>query len=168
MAADQHYCIECGQRRGNPRFPFMEGVAQRSREQPTPQQPRRPWLNANSTLIAGVATLLLALGVGVLIGRSSNGSSPKSAPVQVLTVAGGAGAAGATGTAASTPTTSTPANSAAAAAAGAKNAKITHTSTKGAFTTKAPPPKVVTVGGSCSNGQKGCQGGKFTGNFFGG
>jgi hypothetical protein len=105
------------------------------------------------------------MGIGVLIGRTSNGSSPKSAaPVQVVTVAGGAtGAAGASsagtaGTSSTTPTVSP--------AAGAATAKATHTSTKGTFTTKAPPPKVVTVGGACKTGP-GCQGKKFTGNFFG-
>ena len=30
------------------------------------------------------------------------------------------------------------------------------------------PPKVVKVGQKCEKGAKGCQGGKFTGNFFGG
>jgi hypothetical protein len=32
---------------------------------------------------------------------------------------------------------------------------------------KLPPP-VVKVGQKCAKGAKGCQGGKFTGNFFGG
>jgi hypothetical protein len=166
LAADQRYCTECGQRRGAPRFPFMEGVAQHRREAAVPPpQPRRR-LTANSTLIAGIGTLLLAMGIGVLIGRTGNSSSPKSAgPVQVVTVAGGGatGAAGASSAGTAGTSSTTPAGS---AAAGAAKAKATHTSTKGTFTTKAPPPKVVTVGGACKGGP-GCQGKKFTGNFFG-
>ena len=51
---------------------------------------RSSGMSANSTLIAGIGTLLLAMGVGVLIGRSGNGSSAKSSGVQVVDV-GGAG-----------------------------------------------------------------------------
>ena len=56
-------------------------------------------MTVNSTLIAIIGTLLLAMGVGVLIGRSGNSTSAKSPPAQVVTVAGAAGAtAGATST----------------------------------------------------------------------
>lgn len=164
LAADQHYCTECGQRRGAPRFPFMDGVAQRRREAQLAPPPPRPRLTTNSTLIAGIATLLLAMGIGVLIGRSGNSSNPKAPPVQVVSVAGGASGAAGASNAGTTPTATT---SSAAAAQGAATAKATHTATKGIFTTKAPPPKVVTVGGACQGKQAGCQGGKFTGNFFG-
>ena len=167
LAADQRYCTECGQRRGAPRFPFMQDVTQRQRQAEAPPPRHRPRFTANSTLIAGIGTLLLAMGIGVLIGRTGNNSGSKAAaPVQVVTVAGGgaSGAAGASSAATSTPTRTT---SAASAAKGAATAKATHTSTKGTFTTKAPPPKVTTVGGSCTGSGNGCQGGKFTGNFFG-
>lgn len=166
MAADQHYCTNCGERRGPARFEFMEGAGRRTRDTEAMAVRSRPRWNANTSLIAGVGTLLLALGIGVLIGRTGNNNSGSKAapPVQVVSVAGGAtGAAGA-----ATPSTPTSSSSAAAAAAGAANAKVNHTSTKGIFTTKAPPPKVVTVGSPCSGAAKGCQGGKFTGNFFGG
>jgi hypothetical protein len=164
LAADQRYCTECGQRRGAPRFPFMEGVAQRTREAAVPPRQPRPRLTTNASLIAGIATLLLAMGIGVLIGRTGDGSSSKGAPpVQVVSVAGGStGAAGASSAGTAGTSSTTPA---ASAAAGAAKAKATHTSTKGTFTTKAPPPKVVTVG-SPGKGA-GYQGGKFTGNFFG-
>ena len=143
----------------------MEGVAERTREVAAPPPRQRPRMTANATLIAGIGTLLLALGIGVLIGRTGNNNSgSKAAPVQVVTVAG-AGASGPAGASSASTPPSTP--SAATAAKGAANAKATHTSTKGTFTTKAPPPKVTTVGGSCTSGQSGCQGGKFTGNFFG-
>jgi hypothetical protein len=55
------------------------------------------------TVIAGVGVLLLAMGVGVLIGRSG-ASRPAPAPPQVISVA----APGATTGLATTPTTTTP------------------------------------------------------------
>src|SRR5689334_3867128 len=68
MAADQRYCLECGQRRGEARLPIVEGLRERKREEPAPPAKRRPRLTPNGTLIAGVGTLLLAMGIGVLIG----------------------------------------------------------------------------------------------------
>jgi len=56
------------------------------------------------TVIAGVGVLLLAMGVGVLIGRSSASSKPSAAPASVITVQPGATTTGAT----STPATATP------------------------------------------------------------
>jgi hypothetical protein len=47
------------------------------------------------SLLAGVGVLLLALGVGVLIGRSGGDSKQAQAPVQVVTQAGTGPAAGA-------------------------------------------------------------------------
>jgi hypothetical protein len=52
------------------------------------------------TVIAGVGVLLLAMGVGVLIGRSGGSSQHAAAPPQVITVAPTGGGAGAAGTAA--------------------------------------------------------------------
>jgi uncharacterized membrane protein YgcG len=52
----------------------------------TAQSPR----NSNTvSLLAGVGVLLLAMGVGVLIGRSGGSSKPSPAPVQVVTQAAG-------------------------------------------------------------------------------
>jgi hypothetical protein len=48
--------------------------------------------NNTVSLLAGVGVLLLAMGVGVLIGRSGGSSKQSSAPVQVVTAPGGAGA----------------------------------------------------------------------------
>jgi hypothetical protein len=169
MAPDQRYCINCGERRTGgglrdalPKTPVAAAV---------PPRKRGGGLTTSSStnLIAGVGVLLLALGVGVLIGRTGH-SSAKSTTPQVVTVQ----SAGTSGTAAATT----------AAAAGASTAAAKHASThKHAKTTashstaaqkaaakngvKLPPP-VVKVGGKCQPGAKGCQGGKFTGNFFGG
>src|SRR4051794_29867784 len=97
VATDQRYCLHCGQRCGEPRLPFMNAVtfmdAMRTPSEalaaPTPPpQPRRRRISPNAALIAGVGTLLLAMGVGVLIGHSGNQSvaTNAAAPAQVITV----------------------------------------------------------------------------------
>ncbi len=98
LAADQRYCLQCGERRV-PVSSFLLGDRPGSSPPATPpltpsdaEQPQRG--NA-LTVIAGVGVLLLAMGVGVLIGRSS---APKqsSAPAQVISVSSApTGAAGA-------------------------------------------------------------------------
>ncbi len=159
MAPDQRYCLECGERRGAARVPLLEGPAQHAREASSPSRPpRRARMTANSTLLAGIGTLLLAMGVGVLIGRSGNGASAKAPPAQVVTVAGGGGTAG-TATTSTAPTSSTAATGKSSGAAAASAAKA---SAKRAAT---PPPKVVKVGSKGSG--PGYQHGHFTGNFFG-
>lgn len=57
---------------------------------PTDGPPQRN--NNTLTVIAGVGVLLLAMGVGVLIGRSSS-SKPSAAPAQVISVSSPTGAA---------------------------------------------------------------------------
>jgi hypothetical protein len=171
MAPDQRYCIECGERRtgGGLRdsLPRTQAVA------PVAPARTRAWLSPNNSLIAGIATLLLAMGVGVLIGRSGNDSTPRASTPQVVTVsagtAAGAGTAAAGTTAASTSSSSKSASSKKKKAAA--KAKVTGSSSVDAVAKKNGvklPPKVVKVGGKCEKGAKGCQGGKFTGNFFGG
>jgi hypothetical protein len=165
MACDQRYCVECGERRGPARVPALTERAPSAREAPSASpSPRRARVPLNSTLLAGIGTLLLAMGVGVLIGRSGASTSAKPPPAQVVTIAGGAGAAG-TSTApstspAGTATTAKPGGATGAAGAagagGGKSASQTHA--------KAPP-KAVKVG-SPGKGA-GYQHGHFTGNFFG-
>ncbi len=53
--------------------------------------------NPTLTIIAGVGVLLLAMGVGVLIGRAGAGSGGKAAPAQVITVAAGGTSTAASG-----------------------------------------------------------------------
>ena len=80
---------------------------------PTPTQPPQPsgapdgaasqgrWQRDSTvTVIAGVGVLLLAMGVGVLIGRSGGSSQHAATSPQVITVAPTGGGAGAAGTAA--------------------------------------------------------------------
>jgi hypothetical protein len=126
-----------------------------------------------ATLVAGVATLLIAMGVGVLIGHDSNTSTPIHTPAaQIITVnGGGAASTGAVTGAASNKT----------ATAHRKKVKptVVHVTAKTAKAATAAASKVLgssasknlsqnvqqQVGGSCSGGA-GCQNGKFTGNFF--
>jgi hypothetical protein len=135
--------------------------------------------------VAFIGVLLLAVGLGVLIGHSGkNQAAPKSAAApQVITVNGGGGAS----TGAAVTTATTPSGGSNSSSGNAVHAsKKTVAKEKAALANKtvqkkavqaagkvlgngnnlAPP--TVKTGGSCSNSQAGCQGGKFTGNFFGG
>src|SRR5262249_22538469 len=81
---------------------------------PPPSEPRSSnRMNANAALIAGVATLVLAIGVGFLIGRAGhdNGSNAAAeAPIKVIEVGGGGGGGGESTETASTAEESTAAN----------------------------------------------------------
>lgn len=157
VASDQRYCVECGQRLGGARLPFMDDPARHSGRSAVQAAPAKARLSVNSTLIAGVGTLLLAMGIGILIGRSSPGSS-KASPVQYVT-APGAGVAG-TGT----ETTTSPTSETSPTGSSSKSSKSSKSTTKAAKA-KLPPAKVVTVG-SPGKGA-GYEKGHFTGNFFG-
>ena len=65
---------------------------------PPARRPPRSRLSSGVTLVTGVATLLLAMGVGVLIGHDSSAPAPQRAAAQVITVngSGSASAGGAT------------------------------------------------------------------------
>ncbi len=101
LAGDQRYCLECGERQVPP-SEFLRGVgAPQSSPASTPPVPpgARPAPSAASgpprnnalTLLAGIGVLLLAMGVGVLIGRSGGSSSRPAAAPTVVTVAGAGG-----------------------------------------------------------------------------
>jgi hypothetical protein len=177
LAADQRYCLECGQRRGEPRLPFMDAVsfmdatARRRRGEataPVAPPPRRR-MSPNSTLIAGVGTLVVAMGVGVLIGHSSNrGEAASSGKPTVQVVKLGAGEAG-SATAATASGGAVKAGKPGKGGAGAAKPSVVG-SGKGAASVLHPKaklaPPTVKVGGSCHSGA-GCKHGKFTGEFFG-
>jgi hypothetical protein len=94
MAADQRYCLECGERR-TPTSSVLAGGAPSAPPRATPPSappsagvnhpPGDPGWQRSSTLtvIAGVGVLLLAMGVGILIGRSGDSKSA-GAPQQVV------------------------------------------------------------------------------------
>jgi hypothetical protein len=205
MAADQRYCLNCGHRRGEPRLPFMDAVSfMDSMNAPrggggTPPPPPPPtasggdgsnrW-NANAALIAGVATLVLAIGVGFLIGRSGHGDSTQAATPQVIKVEGGGGGGGATETETGVEETgsestagSSGAKSGAESSGKPKKQKKTSEVKEGSTEEKelikekteetlhAEGPLAETgvqPGESCEKGTPGCSsGGEFNGNFFG-
>ena len=100
MALDQHYCLSCGARRGDPRLPFAQVMAVRPPGTAAAQPPPPPQGPAALPITwpvaaGGAAVLVLALGVGVLIGNStSGGSKVASGTPQVITVGNGTGTAG--------------------------------------------------------------------------
>ena len=187
LAVDQRYCVICGTRRGKSRFSLESVAAQAAPPAPVHREPRRPArsrLPAGVTLVTGVATLLLAMGVGVLIGHDSSSPAPQRASAPVVI----------NGTGTTTPTTTTTASTqgtksnaktskaqAKQAAAVQKQIGVKPTVVKVTAQTKAQAQQAATKvfgqhshlsknptvqpGQACSGGA-GCQNGKFTGNFF--
>lgn len=192
LAADQRYCLECGHRRGDPRLPFMDAVVfmeainkPQSPPAATPSdggsKPRG--LSANSALIAGIATLVLAIGVGVLIGQGSDGgtSSAANQAPQIIRVGGEGGGEAEAGAASEgsgkkasdkSKGNEKKANNATAKKAEAKTETGSTGQTKA--TEEVLEPKVpqakpeAQLGETCDKGTAGCSNsGKFEGNFFG-
>ncbi len=177
MAADQRYCLTCGSRRGDPRLPFMDAVVfmdairrpAGTAAAPLPRE-RQPRMSANASLIAGVATLVLAIGVGVLIGRSGEESAPTAAsPPQVITVGGGEVEATGTeqpGSGGGAKKSSKDASSGVQEGASGTS-KAAEEVLKPEGDVKLPPPKTQ-VGDTCEKGTAGCsESGEFDGSFFG-
>jgi hypothetical protein len=176
LAPDQRYCLHCGAARAHVNGPISgarpggsspgtassvptspSGVPQ----SPPPGTPGVPpttppgfssasAANRNNTLalLAGVGVLLLAMGVGVLIGRASTGTA-KVPPAQVISVGGVATGSSTPTTTPTTPTSETPAASSAKKAA---KAKATSSSGAGSSISKPAPPTVLK---SVSKGQSG-------------
>lgn len=177
VAPGQRYCLHCGERCGDPRLPFMSAVtfmdamkspASAGASAPPPRRQQRR-MSPNMALFATIGVLLLAMGVGVLIGRSGNHSAvPTAAAPQVIEVGGGSGE--------SEVTPSQGGNSAAKAGATKKVSKKAlkkqADSQEGAdsYLHTAPgvklPPAKAQLGESCEEGTAGCTNGKFEGNFF--
>lgn len=165
LAADQRYCVDCGERTPDARPPVVERVKQKTSALAPSRRARRIQMSANSTLIAGVGTLLLALGVGVLIGRTAQPAAKNPAPVRLVTVPG---AASATPTAATAGTTSSSGSS-----ASKKSSSKHHKAAAATGSAKLPPvkknlpPPTVKVGQTGSGAGYDKKTHKFTGNFFG-
>lgn len=110
LADDQRYCLQCGERTtpgsGATLGPPPVGIAAplagphwngpgsapplgpSGATPPSPPGAGEPAGPGNAvTVIAGVGVLLLAMGIGVLIGRSGSGPSAAPAPAQVISVA---------------------------------------------------------------------------------
>jgi hypothetical protein len=138
---------------------------------------------AGVTLVTGVATLLLAMGVGVLIGHDST-SAPTQRASAPIVVTGGATTPTTTATTASkhgATKSSSKKSSGPSAAQVQKQIGVKPTVVHVTAQTKAQAAQAATKvfgqhshlsknptvqpGQACSGGA-GCQNGKFTGNFF--
>jgi hypothetical protein len=174
LASDQRYCIECGQRRGKPRFSASGQTAAAPKPKRERRRMPRPAGSSGATLVAGIATLLLAMGVGFEIGHGSKAPPTKteaaSAP-EVITVGDGAGSGGTATTASSNRHKSSKKTKSSKAPKQTKvvvqKANDAAAKQLGTSTKNLDSNPTVKQGQSCSGGA-GCQGGKFTGNFFGG
>lgn len=170
MAADQRYCLACGERRAEARLDFVEilrgprgimpavaGVPVSAATDPDAARGR-----LNTTVVASIGCLLLAMGIGVLIGRSGNRdpvAPPASAPAaQVIRIQGGGTAAAGSSTASAPSSKKKRAKKAASSVATAKSAadsKATNpalkqlSNTSGAAYQKQSQklPKVISTGG---------------------
>jgi len=145
---------------------------------PAPAPSKRPLLSANASLVAGVATLVLAIGVGVLIGRAGDsGSQTPQAPLVIHTGGSGGGEVEEESTAA-TGKGGKEAKSSGKPKTAKKKAKAktetgssgTSKATEEVFKPKAGAnlPKVTTqVGEKCDPKVAGCsENGEFNGSFF--
>jgi len=167
MASDQRYCLVCGERRGQARFaatapPTGTGSRTTTTSEPVFSASR---FSPGTTLIAGIATLLLAMGIGVLIGEQGNssGSGSSKSPVVYLNGSGSTGSSGAAATSGAAGTSRSSSGS------GGHNSSHTSSGTGGhsgaVKTVKSSAPPTVTVGAKGTG--KGYSHGHFTGNFFG-
>lgn len=129
-------------------------------------------MSANASLIAGIGTLVLAIGVGVLIGRTGDGSASTaaSAAPQIIKVGGGAE---------TTTTANTKEASGGKSTGGSNKAGGDKVETDSSGTSKAAaevlkpsgdvklPPPTTQPGEKCESGTAGCENGEFNGSFFG-
>lgn len=151
---------------------LMEAVKRPSQAPPPPKK-KRSAISPNAALIAGIGTLLLALGIGVLIGRLGEHNVAATTPAPQIVKVGGGGGEGET--TASTGKSST--GGGAASKANTKKQKQAalkeaerHPAAEGVLKPTAGvklPPAKVQPGDKCENGTAGCENGKFSGNFFG-
>ncbi len=161
LAEDQRYCLECGGRQLQARSQFLDrftpatlgpagaaagGVAADGASMPAPTGGRA----ASVTALAGVGVLLLAMGVGILIGRASNGKT--TVPPQVISVSSPAApATGGAGAGTSTPTLTSPTTSTPSGTAGSNGSS----QAKGAGSGATPSSKSSTSGSSSHKGSGG-------------
>ena len=162
LAPDQRYCLHCGAPRAHVNGPISSGRTDMASLSHTlggagpqvppggpgvpPAPPGTPPLSSahptgrNNTLalLAGIGVLLLAMGVGVLIGRAGAGST-KVPPAQVISV-GGSPAGAPTTPPTSAPSTETPAST----TPKKKEApKAKESSAPGSSITKPAPPSAA-------------------------
>jgi hypothetical protein len=153
LAGDQRYCLECGARRTQARVAFRDILATGGAPPTGPgvvaaPVPDGPPARSGLAFLAGLLCLLLALGVGVLIGNSGDdATSATPLPAQVITVGGAAAAPAATAPAATTTAPAADASGTGSTAAKAKATKATKAA-KGSAGSKADQSKVKDLNSS--------------------
>lgn len=96
LAADQRYCLSCGMRRAGARLAFRDILAEPApavAAQPAGTPPASSASSRGGALaaLAGLGVILLALGMGVLIGNAGQGDSGAAATApQVINLGGAA------------------------------------------------------------------------------
>jgi hypothetical protein len=161
LAADQRYCLQCGTRRAEARLPFLDilaaqvpqgAAAAASSNTTTTTSARGPaaWfgrMSTNAAAVAGVGCLLLALGVGVLIGNRGPDPAP-AASQQVITVSGAPAAAAVPSTAAPGVTETAPGNTATTPQKSAKGKSSKQSSSSGSKATNSTVKSLDSTSGS--------------------
>jgi hypothetical protein len=105
LTPEQRYCVECGTRRGKPRFTAPKPPPQGSHTALVTASAPAGRLSGNAGIAAAVVILLLALGVGFLIGDAAS-----SQTIRVTVVGAAASSAkGSSTTSAGTKTAPAPA-----------------------------------------------------------
>ena len=101
LAADQRYCLECGEPGPRARRPLPAALRPPATPAAAAGLPASRLAGVTpASGLAGVACLLLAIGIGVLIGRSGGGEQVAAAPITISGAAASAAANGATPSAA--------------------------------------------------------------------
>lgn len=158
LAPDQRYCIECGTRRGQPRFalqpPASASAQAASGPAPTALSAGRVGGSpSGATLLAMIAALLLAIGIGVVIGDLAFNTT------SVRVVVNGAGGGAATSGSGSSSTASGGHSTGTSTSTGGSGSSKTSSGSSSSNSSVKP-------GGKCTAGTSGCVNGKETGNFF--
>ncbi len=92
LAVDQRYCVECGTRRGNPRFTLAQPEQQPGSVVSTVGQIGSAAITRVQLLLA-LLIILVAIGVGVLIGHGSS-KAPQVTSATVTTSGSGSSGSG--------------------------------------------------------------------------
>jgi hypothetical protein len=193
MASDQRYCVECGTRRGKPRFSLASAAGAPPATTPAVAANAGGAHSSTLVLLSTVGVLLLAVFLGVNIGQSG-GSSGRQPIRNVVNLGGGAssgtgdtassGSAGSAAAANTAPKVKETGSEKSAVAKADQRLAKAHISTKpitAATATKINnavaktlgknaktlTPATTKVGSKCTDGQAGCVNGVYTGNPFG-
>lgn len=173
ITPDQRYCIECGEPRRENSLMTLSGLTAAQAEPaeviaapaawiaPAAPAAKNRW-QSGFALLSTIAVLLLAMGVGVLIGGKGGGSAAQQTPIVL-----GGGASTATGATDATATSakSEQSNVADTAAAETKSGINADAIAKKNGVKLAEPD--VELGDKCEKGSSGCNdSGEFDGEYF--